>query len=54
MLAFFDLQAFHMPFGEYQPCYRLKRFLVVRLAKEVVVAGERFADLCAGSNHSYG
>ena len=41
-----------MPFGEYQPCYRLNRFLVVGLAKEVV--GSRAftgsPTLCAGSN----
>jgi hypothetical protein len=43
-----------MPSCEYQPCYRLNQFLVVRLAKEVVrTASNEFADLCAGSNHSY-
>jgi hypothetical protein len=31
------------PLREYQPCYRLNRFLVVRLAKEVVLAGHRFS-----------
>jgi hypothetical protein len=41
-----------MPFGAYQPCYRLNRFLVVRLAKEVVWsrAFTSSTALSAGSN----
>lgn len=41
-----------MIFGEYQRCYRLNRFLVVRLAKEVVWsrASTSSTALSAGSN----
>lgn len=35
--------------GEYQPCYRLNRFLVVRLAKEVVRSQAVSQTLCASS-----
>jgi hypothetical protein len=35
--------------GEYQPCYRLNQFLVVRLAKEVVRSRAVSQTRCAGS-----